>query len=134
MTSLTFAYHSVAGRFVGKGRRLRGFSRVVAFPFVDTMRRAATPFLIFIVLLTVVAYLAALYFSFSLGFQIQERNTFVADLSRDLLDANLTLQQKEVQLAGEHDSILQSMEKVSVITYITPHESVAILTGPEFTQ
>ena len=72
-----------------------------------------------------VTYLASLYLSFSYGFEIQKGNTSLRELEKKTLERELIVQEKIQALAGDNHPVLESMEKVSTIRYLTP-ENVAV--------
>lgn len=77
------------------------------------------------VIFSVVTYLAALFLSFSLGFQIQEQTASQKELAKALRWREIFLQQRIDLLAEGRLSQLESMEKVSSIRYLRP-ENVAV--------
>lgn len=69
--------------------------------------------------LAVVVYLVALFYSFSSGFEIQSSMRLEDDVAEALQAKELALQEKISLLANRQGSILESMERVSTIKYLT---------------
>lgn len=69
--------------------------------------------------LAVFVYLAALFYSFSLGFAMQDSMAYEGELIKSFQEKELLLQDKINLLASRQDSALKSMEKVSEIKYLT---------------
>ncbi len=69
--------------------------------------------------LAAVVYLVALFYSFSSGFEIQSSMRLEDDVAEALQAKELALQEKIGLLANRQGSILESMERVSAIKYLT---------------
>lgn len=78
------------------------------------------------IIFCVFIYLLALFTTFSLSFQIRENTRRYDELSEHTLRSEILLQQRKSELAENHTLLLQSMERVSSVKYLTP-ESVASL-------
>ena|SRR3989344_6992490 len=94
--------------------------------FAHLNRRGIASGLILAVLAVGISgYLMALFFSFSLGFYIQDSAIVQDALYEALLKEELLAQEKINLLANRDNSILESMERVSAIKYLT-EKSVAL--------
>jgi hypothetical protein len=71
-------------------------------------------------------YLSALYVSFATGISLQQYEAERRDLVQKVLRLELSVSQAELNLAHARGDILQSMERVSALSYIPSDESVAI--------
>jgi hypothetical protein len=105
---------------------LNAFVRISALSMAEGYGRLISVFLFFSAVAVIVVYLVALYATFSIGFQIQEYTVQYADMAEQTLEAELALRRREIYLAEEYESLIQSMETVSAINYITLTESVAV--------
>ena len=76
--------------------------------------------------IAVVSYLVAMVTLFHLGLRVQDSSVVIARLEQDVLKSQITLQQSDAKFAEAHKEILQSMEKISSIVYISL-ESVAAI-------
>jgi hypothetical protein len=75
--------------------------------------------------MAVITYILALFISFSFGLTTQSSLRSYAGLAETLQTKELLLQEKINLVANSGGTILESMEKVSVIKYLTG-KSVAI--------
>ncbi|MBI2121647.1 MAG: hypothetical protein HYT98_00850 [Candidatus Sungbacteria bacterium] len=102
------------------------FPSVRYFTIREIMRtRSFSAVLLALVAISVLVYAAALYMTFDLGFQIRSN-------SAELRKAEVALEEKEIEaqialssLASEHKNVLESMQKISVMQFITPSSFVA---------
>lgn len=76
-------------------------------------------------MIALVSYLTALYFIINLGFVIQKHEKVMAETSEDFLAVELAAQSGRTKLAEDQKSILESMEKISAIRYLTPKSFVS---------
>lgn len=98
--------------------------------FFFTLReRLVSGTLLAAIILSVAAYLIALFLSFSYGFQIQKQAATEEKLARTFQETELGLQRKMDLLAEGQVSWLESMERVSSIRYLRP-ENVAVSRSP----
>ncbi len=75
------------------------------------------------------AYLLAIFITFHFSFQVKQNTLLYEELSDETLRSEILLQKKTSELAQNYPSILESMERVSSIKYLTP-ESVAASRAP----
>lgn len=75
------------------------------------------------------AYLFALMALFHLGLQMQTASGGIARLQDDILKSEIALQESDAGFATAHKDILDSMEKISSITYL-PRERAAAMAHP----
>lgn len=74
--------------------------------------------------LLIAAYLAALYWTFGIGFSLQDDAKTLSQLAKENVALELKVQQKESKLTEEHADILDAMEHISSIHYLTPENMV----------
>lgn len=70
-------------------------------------------------------YLGSLYTSFYFGFGMGAQQKHIVELGKNVAEIELSLQEKRDRLAYDQTAIVESMEKVSSIKYLTS-DSVAI--------
>lgn len=71
-------------------------------------------------------YLGAMAMLFHRGLQVQDASRVITRLEQDLLTSEIRLQERDAGFMQDHEAILQSMEKISSINYLSL-ESVAML-------
>lgn len=64
-------------------------------------------------------YLGSLYITFKTGFTLQEVTNRIAKVDEDILSLELRLQERRGRLAHDHKTVLESMERISNIKYLT---------------
>lgn len=78
-----------------------------------------------IITLGALQYLGALYGVFSFGLQLRDENRQIAQLSEDTDGLELKVQRSAATFLVEHKELLDSMEKISEVRYLTG-ENVAV--------
>lgn len=78
-----------------------------------------------IIAILTVTYLGSLYITFKLGFDAQAYQESITEKSAELLKLDLEVQETKKALADNHKEVLESMERISAIKYLTP-EAVAV--------
>lgn len=81
--------------------------------------------IITILVITLVGYLAAIYFIINIGFVIQKHEEVMAEISEDFLAMELAAQGGRTKLAEDQKSVLESMEKISAVKYLLPKSFVS---------
>ena len=76
------------------------------------------------VALLIATYLATLYWTFGIGFSLQGDSKTLSRLANENVALELKVQQKESKLTEEHADILDAMEYISTIHYLTPENMV----------
>lgn len=112
--------------------RQRLMSYYPSMPFLRTRERFAglngsgviSIALIAFAALLIATYLAALYMTFGIGVSMQGDAKTLALLAKENVALELKAQQKESKLTEEHADILDAMERVLVIRYVTPENMV----------
>lgn len=79
----------------------------------------ATFTLLGILLVSVIAYLAALYITFNLSFHIRENNEKLTKLEDTALALELKFQEESAGLVKNKGAFLETMEEVSSIKYLS---------------
>lgn len=74
--------------------------------------------------LLIAIYLVALYWTFGIGFSMQGDAKTLAQIAKENVALELKVQQKESKLTEEHADILDAMERISAIHYLTPENMV----------
>lgn len=74
---------------------------------------------------SIAGYILSMYHMFELGFDIQAAAKEVEEFNEQNLAIELTIQKQETTFASLHPEILESMEKVASIKYLTA-ENVAL--------
>lgn len=75
--------------------------------------------------LCVAAYLVAVYFSFSIGFEIRKNSEQAMKLTETVSGLELNTHYSDSRFLNENKEFLRSFEKVSSIKYLTPTGGVA---------
>ena len=75
--------------------------------------------LLLIIVISIISYLAALFLTFGLGFKIQIAEKELTQLKDTTATLELQIQKEETSFAKNHKNILESMERVSSIKYLT---------------
>lgn len=75
--------------------------------------------LLLIIVISLVSYLAALFLTFGLGFKIQVAEREFTKLKDAAAILELQIQKGETSFAKDHKDVLESMERVSSIKYLT---------------
>lgn len=88
-------------------------------------RRIITGALAALIGVSILGYLVAVYASFSLGFQLQNQAKNQEALSKEAVGLELLAQERINLIAYEQKGVVESMEKVSAIKYLTPANFVA---------
>lgn len=73
----------------------------------------------------VAGYVAALFFSFVVGFELDRQFGLRAELTREVEVLTATLQRKELGLREEYADLLSGMERSSAPIYLTTEKSFA---------
>lgn len=73
---------------------------------------------------SVIGYLATLYWIFSHGFEMRERMKYAVRINDETTMREVALHRKEAEITQRENEFLGTMEKISQIKYIT-EESVA---------
>ena len=76
------------------------------------------------VALLIATYLSTLYWTFGIGFSLQGDSKTLSRLANENVALELKVQQKESKLTEEHADILDAMEYISTIHYLTPENMV----------
>ena len=71
----------------------------------------------------IVVYLVAVYSLFGLGITLQEKTIELKKLTEANIISELNLRQKQTEFARNNEDILQSMEKITNLRYITPADT-----------
>ena len=74
-------------------------------------------------------YMASMMALFHLGFSMQGTAAIMARLEQDIRKNEILLQRDTADFADAHKDILQTMEKISSITYLTMYEKTAMADG-----
>ncbi len=105
--------------------------KILPLSFPINFRRAAEWFCVFnkggfislILILTIVisiaGYLAVLFLTFDLGFKIQAAEREFVKLKDAAATLELKIQKEETSFIENHKDVLESMERVSSIKYLT---------------
>lgn len=84
-------------------------------------RRGAVTFaLISVIFLSIAAYLVSMYYFFAVGMALRSRTAMLRDLDDSNVALELRIQAKETAFASDHKDVLESMQKISSIKYLTP--------------
>lgn len=75
--------------------------------------------LLLIILISLISYLAALFLTFDLGFKMQIAEKEFAQLKNAAAILELQIQKEETSFAKDHKDVLESMERISSIKYLT---------------
>jgi hypothetical protein len=75
--------------------------------------------LILLIVFSIISYLAALFLTFDSGFKIQTAEREFTKLKNTAATLELQVQKEETSFAKDHKDILESMERVSSIKYLT---------------
>ncbi len=75
--------------------------------------------LAWIIAVLITLYLGSLYMTFKTGFIIQEVTNRIAKVDEDILSLELRLQERRSRLAYDNTTVLESMERISDIKYLT---------------
>lgn len=81
--------------------------------------------IIVLLIISLLSYLAALYFIINTGFVIQKHEEVMAEISEDFLAMELAAQSGRTKLAEDQKSVLESMEKISVVKYLLPKSFIS---------
>jgi riboflavin synthase len=71
----------------------------------------------------IASYLIAVYCLFGLGAGMQQKSLLVKELIQSNTIIELTIQQKETAFARDNEDVLELMQKISDIRYVTPPDS-----------
>lgn len=105
--------------------------KILSFPWLANLKRAAERFydlnqkglitltFILIIVFSIISYLAALFLTFNLSFKIQAAEKEAAKLKNTAAVLEFQIQKEEASFVQDHKNILESMEKVSNIKYLT---------------
>lgn len=77
-----------------------------------------------VITISLALYIFSLYGSFGLGFKIRSHQAQVLELQNTVLNLELKLEKKQTDFTEEYKDVVESMEKISAIRYISA-ESVA---------
>lgn len=72
-------------------------------------------------------YLVTMYITFDTGFRLQAYERSIAQLQNSVASQELKLQELRLELAGNYNKLLPSMEKISSLKYITEDNFTASL-------
>lgn len=75
--------------------------------------------LVWIIAVLITLYLGSLYITFKTGFIVQEVNNRIVKADEDILNLELRLQEERGRLAHDNQTVLESMERISTIKYLT---------------
>lgn len=118
MTALAYAYQNMASRMTFADL---GIAR--SFHFAEMNKKSAVTFcLIGIMLFGAVQYLGALYAVFSIGLRLQTENRQIRVLGQEVDALELKTQRASANFPVEHKEVLDSMEKISQVRYLTSGE------------
>ncbi len=67
-------------------------------------------------------YVTALYFTFNLGFELRERAEEISSLEESLILLETETERRKTEFAKDHEDIVQSMEKVTSLKFLKPHQ------------
>lgn len=96
--------------------------------FVFNEKGIVTIAALFIVVISLIGYLAALYFTFQLGFMIQGASLRLSKLTDETTRIEFSLRQKEVSFAEENKNLLESMEKITAVKYLNTDSTISFYT------
>ena len=111
--------------------------RILSVSFAPYWERAADKFLTInksgflsasimaFISISIICYLVALYFTFDLGFKIQERTKEFSYLEAVAVKTELKLQQDLSGLAQNHPDVLKLMERAAALKYLTSENFAA---------
>ena len=122
MTTLALARQKIS--ILSLARIHRGRS-VTGWFQVANRKGLVTAVLLATIFASAGGYLLLLSRVFELGFQMQDISRRLPDVTDELLNLQLELQQRQFVMADAHASVLGSMEKVSGVKYLTP-ETVSL--------
>ncbi|MDP3770190.1 MAG: hypothetical protein U1A25_01970 [Candidatus Sungbacteria bacterium] len=71
----------------------------------------------------IASYLIAVYYFFGLGASMQQKSLLIKELTESNTIIELTIQQKETAFARDNEDVLESMQKISDIRYVTPTDT-----------
>ena len=91
-------------------------------------RGLITIFLLTLLFSAVAGYLAGLYFTFQSGLGAKDNNQKFAKLRSEIAILELRVQERQAFTNADVRAVLDSMEKISSMKYLTP-ESVAVIHG-----
>lgn len=80
--------------------------------------------LIGVISISILTYFVALYSVFNSGFKTQAINNELVRVKQEVVVSELKLQATQNQLADNHKNVLESMESISGIIYLTPKSFV----------
>ena len=81
--------------------------------------------IISLLIISLISYLATIYFIINTGFAIQKHEEVMAEISEDFLAIELAAQSGRTKLAEDQKSVLESMEKISAVKYLLPKSFVS---------
>ena len=118
--SIALIHHYVAHPVITRRRRIAQAMFEALNP-----RGVITFFLMVVVVASIVVYISSLYYMFVLGFRIQKGTSMARDIEESNTAIDLDIQRRETAFAQLHSDVLQSMQKISRIRYLTA-DNVAI--------
>lgn len=115
MTALVYAYQNMASRMT-----LGEIGIAQSFRFAEINRKGTLTFcLLAVMLLGSLQYIGALYAVFSVGLRLQTENRHISSLSQEVDALEVRTQRASANFSMEHKDLLDSMEKISQVKYIT---------------
>lgn len=94
-------------------------TRMVGRFYVLNQKGFITAALTLLIIFSIVSYLVVLFLTFDLGFKIQLAEKKFAQLKNAAATLELQIQKEETSFAKDHQDVLESMERVSSIKYLT---------------
>jgi len=104
------------------------FARIKEQFFAFNQKGIITILGIIVILVSVIVYLAALYVTFQTGFSIQESSEQLIRLKDGTVKLEFSLRRKEAGLAEANKELLESMEKISAVKYLTTDHVISLIT------
>lgn len=103
------------------------YTGIVRMRFLDmTCRGRLSAGLLAVTVGAGIAYIGSLVMIFHLGLAMQRASTAIGAVQQEILKSEIMLQADDVHFAADHKDILDTMEKISSVTYL-PRSGVSAL-------
>lgn len=129
MTILILAQQKLVNFEMPRLTRRLGFVAGMEDMFSNVNRKGIlSGALLLLIGVSVISYLIALYLTFGLGFSLQKNERAAGQLQNSVSIQEVALWEKEANLAENNKSVIESMEKITALKYVTP-DNVAVSMG-----